>query len=156
MDLKVGDHIKALKLKRSRNYNTFPVDTQYTAENFEGKIIKIRDLSEDQLSIQTIERDPLNDRSRYLITIKTKNGLSSAYLGCLVEIEKIEKLEEHKKISAQSLEDDNRIKMLNDQIANHNQKIENFEDELAWLRSLEQRWYKLLGDTASTRAEKQL
>lgn len=87
MNLKVGDRIKALKIKRTRNYNSFPVDTQYTAENFEGTIIKIRDLTKEQLFMRTVERDPLHERSRYLITIKTKHGLSNAYHGCLINIE---------------------------------------------------------------------
>lgn len=87
MNLKVGDFIKAQKITRTRDYCNFPVNTQYSAENFEGRIIKIRDLSKDELNIKTVEREPFYERSRYLITIKTKSGLSNAYHGCLINIE---------------------------------------------------------------------
>lgn len=80
--LNVGDVVQFQYIDKERIYNTFPVDTQYSVENYAGKILCIRNLHEDKLSMQTIERNPLLERSQFLMTVQFNDGkIKSFYCG---------------------------------------------------------------------------
>lgn len=83
--LNVGDVVQFQYVDRERNYNTFPVDTKYDVENYAGKILCIRNVHEDPLSMQTVERNPLLDRSKFLMTVQFNDGkIKSFYCGRVV------------------------------------------------------------------------
>lgn len=83
--LNVGDVVEFQYVDRERNYNTFPVDTKYDVENYAGKILCIRNVYEDPLSMQTVERNPLLDRSKFLMTVQFNDGkIKSFYCGRVV------------------------------------------------------------------------
>lgn len=83
--LNVGDVVQFQYVDRERNYNTFPVDTKYDVENYAGKILCIRNVHEDPLSMQTVERNPLLDRSKFLMTVQFNDGkIKSFYCGRVI------------------------------------------------------------------------
>lgn len=83
--LNVGDVVQFQYIDRERNYNTFPVDTKYDVENYAGKILCIRNVHEQPLSMQTVERNPWLDRSKFLMTVQFNDGkIKSFYCGRVV------------------------------------------------------------------------
>lgn len=83
--LNVGDVVQFQYVDRERTYNTFPVNTEYSVEDYKGKILCIRDLHQDRLSMQTIERNPLLDRSKFLMTVQFNDGkIKSFYCGRVI------------------------------------------------------------------------
>lgn len=84
MNIKQNDTIHCYKITRTREYNTFPATTTYTAREIIGKVIKIRDTEDDKLTYKTVMKNPEIERSRYLISIKTDKGIIKAYDGTLI------------------------------------------------------------------------
>ena len=83
--LNVGDVVEFQYVERVKNYNSFPSDTQYSVENYMGKVLYIRNLCDEPLSMQTIERNPLLDRSKFLMTVQFSDGkIKSFYCGRVV------------------------------------------------------------------------
>ncbi len=83
--LNVGDVVEFQYVDRERNYNTFPVDTKYDVEDYMGKVLSIRNLYNEPLSMQTVERNPLLDRSQFLMTVQFNDGkIKSFYCGRVV------------------------------------------------------------------------
>ena len=72
--LNIGDVVQFQYVDREKNYNTFPSNTQYSVENYAGKILCIRNVYEDPLSMRTVERNPLLDRSKFLMTVQFNDG----------------------------------------------------------------------------------
>ena len=80
--LNVGDVVQFQYVDRERAYNTFPVNTQYSVENYVGKILCVRNVHEDPLLAQTVERNPWLDRSKFLMTVQFNDGkIKSFYCG---------------------------------------------------------------------------
>ena len=69
-----GDAVEFQYLEKVRTYNSFPVNTQYIVENYAGKILCVRNVHEDPLSMRTVERYPLLERSQFLMTVQFNDG----------------------------------------------------------------------------------
>ena len=83
--LNVGDAVEFQYLDKVRTYNTFPVNTQYIVENYAGKILCVRNVHEDPLSMRTVERYPLLERSQFLMTVQFNDGkIKSFYCGLVI------------------------------------------------------------------------
>ena len=88
-DFVIGESVRFQYIDRERTYGTFPVNTKYEVKDYIGKVLDIRDLTEKQLSMQTVERNPLLDRSRFLVTVQFENGqIKSFYDGRIVNVKK--------------------------------------------------------------------
>lgn len=87
LPFQVGDTISYLEIVRSLCFEYYPIEVSYTAIPVRGKVIKIRDLEVDKLSIDTIARTPDIERSRYLVTVLLGNKMRSTYHGCMVELQ---------------------------------------------------------------------
>ena len=87
---KVNDEIQFGVIERFRDYGFFPVATYYTYKEMTGKVINIRDTSIDKLNYATVSKKPEIERSKYLITIKTKEGIKKYYHGRIVNVKPIQ------------------------------------------------------------------
>jgi uncharacterized protein YcnI len=76
---KLNDEIQFGVIERFRDYSFFPVATKYTYTEVTGKVINIRDIEIDKLEYKTVYKNPELERSRYLITIKTNEGIKKYY-----------------------------------------------------------------------------
>ena len=83
--LNVGDVVEFQYVERVKNYNIFPADTRYDVESYAGKILCIRNIHEQPLSVETVDRNPLLDRSKFLMTVQFNDGkIKSFYCGRVV------------------------------------------------------------------------
>lgn len=83
--LNVGDVVQFQYVDRERNYNTFPVNTEYQVKDYMGQILCLRNLTEDPLSMETVERNPMLDRSKFLMTVQFNDGkIKSFYCGRVI------------------------------------------------------------------------
>jgi polyphosphate kinase len=88
-DFVIGENVRFQYVDREKSYSTFPATTKYEVKDYMGKVLDIRDLTEKQLQMQTVERNPLLDRSRFLVTVQFQNGqIKSFYDGRIVNVKK--------------------------------------------------------------------
>ena len=87
---KVNDEIQFGVIERFRDYGFYPVATYYTYKEMTGKVISIRDTSIDKLNYATVKKKPEIERSKYLITIKTKEGIKKYYHCRIVNVKPIQ------------------------------------------------------------------
>ena len=91
LNLKEGDKISFQYITRDRDYNYFPVITNYEVEDVAGKITHIRNLDEDKLAISTVRKSPEIERSQYVITVKNHSrGIGKYYNGRMINLVKHE------------------------------------------------------------------
>lgn len=90
----VGDEISYIHINRHRDYNFYPVMTQYQGTRITGIVRAIRDLEVDKLNYKTVSKTPEIERSQYLITVKTVKGIRKDYDGRMVDIQIINKKEQ--------------------------------------------------------------
>ena len=90
--LNAGNKVKFQYVDRSRDYATFPVNTQYEISDYEGTILEVRDTEVQRLDISTIRRKPEVERSRFLMVVQLPdNKIKSFYDGRIINVQKINK-----------------------------------------------------------------
>lgn len=90
--LTAGNKVKFQYVDRSRDYATFPVNTQYEISDYEGTILEVRDTEVQRLDISTIRRKPEVERSRFLMVVQLPdNKIKSFYDGRIINVQKINK-----------------------------------------------------------------
>lgn len=99
--IRQNDIIHCYKVIRQRTYDTFPATTTYKTQEIIGKVINIRDTQEDKLSYKTVYKNPEIERSRYIISIRTANGIIKSYDGVLILIKILERQESYDDIIAE-------------------------------------------------------
>jgi hypothetical protein len=88
-DFVIGENVRFQYVDRERTHGPFPVNTKYEVKDYAGKVLDVRDLTEKQLSMRTVERNRLLERSRFLVTVQFQNGqIKSFYDGRIVNVKK--------------------------------------------------------------------
>lgn len=95
LDFKKGDYVSCYKIRRTRDYGFFPCSTKYEADLVEGHVVSVRDTNVDKLAYKTVMRTPEIERSQYLVTFKTADGIVKSYDGCLVLVKVISRAENY-------------------------------------------------------------
>lgn len=90
-NLTAGNKVKFNYIKeRIRTYDSFPAQTHYEVEGYEGKVLEVRDTASNPVSRETVFRDQKVERSRYLLIVQLPdNKIKSFYDGRIVGIEKV-------------------------------------------------------------------
>jgi hypothetical protein len=90
--LTAGNQVKFQYVERKLDKTHLPAHTQYQIKDYEGTILQVRDLFEDELSYETIMRNRDIERSQYLLTVQMPdNKIKSFYDGRVVNVKKINK-----------------------------------------------------------------
>jgi hypothetical protein len=90
--LTAGNKVKFQYVDRSRDYATFPVNTQYEISDYEGTVLEVRDTEIQRLGIETVRRKPEIERSRFLMVVQLPdNKIKSFYDGRVINVQKINK-----------------------------------------------------------------
>jgi polyphosphate kinase len=88
-DFVIGESVQFQYIAKEVSDSTFPTTTQYEIKDYVGKVLEIRDLTEKQIQWRTVDRNPLLERSRFLVTVQFQNGqIKSFYDGRIVNVKK--------------------------------------------------------------------
>ena len=93
-NLTAGNKVKFQYIKgRVRNYSSFPTQTNYEVEGYEGKVLEVRDTATKPVDNETVFRNPSIERSRYLLVVQlSDNKIKTFYDGRIVGIEQVKEV----------------------------------------------------------------
>ena len=93
-NLTAGNKVKFQYIKgRVRNYSSFPTQTSYEVEGYEGKLLEVRDTTTNPVDKETVFRNPSIERSRYLLVVQLPdNKIKTFYDGRIVGIERVKEV----------------------------------------------------------------
>ena len=93
-NLTAGNKVKFNYIKaRIRTYDSFPAQTHYEVEGYEGKVLEVRDTAANPVDTETVYRNPSVERSRYLLVVQlSDNKIKTFYDGRIVGIEQVKEV----------------------------------------------------------------